>query len=148
MMQFNDVQYMTAKEKEKVYKNFKQVVAKRDINLMQKSLYNHLHLHCGFIAHYDIHGFKAEYSGQNFRRFIEWLMENPHLVWGDYTDINGGIREYLAGQYQQILAELDAEQANRELILLRALAEKHGIELPPMKKDVAPFTQTSLFDAV
>lgn len=124
-MQFKDVQFMTAKEKEKVFKNFKQVIDNRDINLMQKSLYNHLNLHCSFIAHYNIYGFKAEYSGQNFRRFIEWLMENHLLVWGDYTDINGAMREYLAGQYKQILAELDAEQANREVMLLRALAEKH-----------------------
>ena len=41
---------------------FKKVIEKRDINLMNKELYEFFILHCGFIAHYDINGFKATYS--------------------------------------------------------------------------------------
>jgi len=36
---------------------------------MHKELYEFLHLHCGFIAHYDIFGFKATYK--NPRDFAE-----------------------------------------------------------------------------
>ncbi len=45
-----------------VIKNFKQVVENKDIGRMSKELYEFLHLHCGFIAHYDINGFKATYK--------------------------------------------------------------------------------------
>jgi hypothetical protein len=45
-----------------VIKNFKEVIENRDINKMTKELYDFLTLYCGFIAHYDINGFKATYK--------------------------------------------------------------------------------------
>ena len=45
-----------------VVRNFRKVIENRDIGHMKKELYEFLHLHCGFIAHYDINGFKATYS--------------------------------------------------------------------------------------
>jgi hypothetical protein len=45
-----------------VVRNFRQVVEKRDISLMGRALYEFLNLHCGFIAHYNMDGFKATYS--------------------------------------------------------------------------------------
>ena len=45
-----------------VVRNFKKIIASRDIGHMRKELYEFLHLHCGFIAHYDINGFKANRS--------------------------------------------------------------------------------------
>jgi len=45
-----------------VVKNFSKVIESRDINNMTKELYNFLNLYCGFIAHYDINGFKSVYS--------------------------------------------------------------------------------------
>jgi len=45
-----------------IVRNFREVIEKRDISLMAKELYEFLHLHCGFIAHYNIGGFKAAYS--------------------------------------------------------------------------------------
>jgi hypothetical protein len=44
-----------------VIKNFKEVIENRDIDRMNKELYDFLNLYCGFIAHYDINGFKATY---------------------------------------------------------------------------------------
>ena len=46
----------------RVVKNFRKVVESRNINAMNKELYQFLNLHCGFIAHYDINGFKSVYS--------------------------------------------------------------------------------------
>ena len=46
----------------RVVKNFRKVIESRDINAMKKELYQFLNLHCGFIAHYDINGFKSVYS--------------------------------------------------------------------------------------
>jgi len=45
-----------------VVKNFKKVIESRNIQSMNKELYQFLNLHCGFIAHYNIDGFKATYA--------------------------------------------------------------------------------------
>jgi len=45
-----------------VVRNFRQVIEARDIGLMKPELYQFMTLHCGFIAHFDINGFKATYS--------------------------------------------------------------------------------------
>jgi hypothetical protein len=45
-----------------VVRNFQKVIEARDISLMNKELYQFLTLYCGFIAHYDINGFKATYA--------------------------------------------------------------------------------------
>jgi len=45
-----------------VIKNFKEVIETGNIDKMNKELQEFLHLHCGFIAHYDINGFKATYK--------------------------------------------------------------------------------------
>ena len=44
-----------------VIKNFQEVIETRNIDKMNKELYQFLNLYCGFIAHYDINGFKATY---------------------------------------------------------------------------------------
>ena len=46
-----------------VVRNFRKVIENRDMSLMAKELYEFLHLHCGFIVHYNIDGFKATYKG-------------------------------------------------------------------------------------
>ena len=43
-------------------KNFQEVIETKDIGRMTKELYEFLNLYCGFIAHYDINGFKATYK--------------------------------------------------------------------------------------
>ena len=43
-------------------KNFKEVIEGRNIDKMNKELYEFLTLSCGFIAHYNIEGFKATYT--------------------------------------------------------------------------------------
>ena len=53
----------------RVVRNFKQMIEERDMSLMKKELYQFLNLYCGFIAHYNINGFKAVYSPP--RQFAE-----------------------------------------------------------------------------
>lgn len=45
-----------------VVKNFRKVIENRDIKSMNKELYEFFHLHCGFIAHYNMDGFKSAYA--------------------------------------------------------------------------------------
>ncbi len=46
----------------RLIKNFKEVMESRDIGKMNKELYEFLTLYCGFIAHYNMEGFKAAYQ--------------------------------------------------------------------------------------
>ena len=56
------------------------IAACRDINKLNKTGYDFLYLSSGFIAHYDIHGFKAHYSERGslqadieaYARFNQW----------------------------------------------------------------------------
>ena len=101
LLDFKDVEFLTAQQKYKAYKKFKSVIEKRDINLMNKNLYEHLHLHCGFIAHYDINGFRATYEDpHDFLRFCEAFLKIniERLRWNsmsEYSDINGTMCEIL-----------------------------------------------------
>ena len=52
-----------------IIKNFQEVIEHKDIGRMNKELYQFLTLYCGFIAHYDINGFKATYKSS--RDFAE-----------------------------------------------------------------------------
>ena len=45
-----------------VVRNFMRIIESRDISLMNKELYQFLNLYCGFIAHYNINGFKGVYA--------------------------------------------------------------------------------------
>jgi len=49
-------------EKLHVVRNFREVIEAKDLSLMKDELYQFLTLHCGFIAHFNINGFKATYS--------------------------------------------------------------------------------------
>lgn len=45
-----------------VVRKFRKVIETRDMSLMNKELYQFLNLYCGFIAHYNIHGFRETYT--------------------------------------------------------------------------------------
>jgi hypothetical protein len=63
---------MSAAEKEKVLKAFKRFVKSGFAwTSFSKALYEHLYLHCGFIAHYNRDGF-WDYHFHNFSRRNEW----------------------------------------------------------------------------
>lgn len=61
-IRFTSTQFMTDLEKAKVYINFIKFLNNHfSQSTFQKNLYQHFHLHCGFIAHYNQHGFYGEY---------------------------------------------------------------------------------------
>lgn len=45
-----------------IYNNIKRIIETKNIDLLTKASYKFLYLTSGFIAHYDINGFKAHYS--------------------------------------------------------------------------------------
>src|SRR3989339_176184 len=45
-----------------VVRKFRKVIENRDMSMMDKELYQFLNLNCGFIAHYNIYGFRETYT--------------------------------------------------------------------------------------
>jgi len=99
---FKDVEFFKAEDKYRTAKHFYRFVKngfqRKDFN---KRVYEHLHLHCGFIAHYNIDGFYQEYfngSKTDLKRFAEHFLNfvNPfedvynytNIRMGNYQDIN------------------------------------------------------------
>lgn len=141
---YSDTKFMTARQKERAFDCFKRVLEARDISKMDSNLYKHLTLHCGFIAHYDIHSFKATYSGQGFRSFVEHFDRNSRAFHGwnhwvrleGYEDINSDMVKLATAMAPTIYAELDLQQKNAEIDLCRAIAEKYGLKVVPKSNDV------------
>jgi hypothetical protein len=70
-----------------VIKNFQEVIENKDIDRMNKELYNFLILYSGFIAHYDINGFKSTYRNPvDFSEvFIKHFDRNHRYYQGIYA---------------------------------------------------------------
>jgi|TARA_R100000789_G_C3008975_1_gene150805 hypothetical protein len=67
--------------------NLKRIIKARNMEPLQNKLYQFIHLHCGFIAHYDLNGFKHEYyEGQEFQTFLERLQEGCEVHNCDLED--------------------------------------------------------------
>ena len=55
------------------------VCACEDITVLSKMAYKFIHVCSGFIAHYDLHGFKAYYSEHNLKRdILQYVNENKY----------------------------------------------------------------------
>ena len=117
---FTDVEFMTAKEKELVLKNW-QTFLKHGLQRKHftKRLYNHLHLHCGFIAHYNIHGFYSTYfeAGEDTQRFVEHFCNHPTTM--DYDDLNTAMQEVYS-KYRDTILKQTEEDVTKRLKLLGA----------------------------
>ncbi|MEI9475599.1 MAG: hypothetical protein WCO26_03385 [Deltaproteobacteria bacterium] len=65
-----------------VVKNFKEVIENKDIDRMNKELYEFLILYCGYIAHCDINGFKATYkSPRDFAEVFIRHFDKEHMYY-------------------------------------------------------------------
>jgi len=120
---FSDVEFMTAKEKELVLKNWETFLKyglKKEH--FTKRLYEHLHLHSGFIAHYDVHGFYSTYfeSGENTERFFEHFCTYTAQNYGaniDYDDLNTAMRQVYS-KYRKTITKQAEDDVTERLKLL------------------------------
>lgn len=108
--QFKEVKFLSSIEKYQIAKHFQRFVKNgfqaQDFN---KRVYNHLHLHCGFIAHYNINGFYQEYfngSKTDLKRFVEHFLKFDNMAYEivyngrnvdyePYSDINKALADIL-----------------------------------------------------
>jgi hypothetical protein len=129
-MMFTDARFMTAADKERVLKDWERFLER---GLQQghftKRLYEHLHLHCGFIAHYNIHGFFAEYfqAGQDTERFFENFCSSTSIDramrCGEYDDLHKAMGEVLA-QHQTRITQQIEQDVSRRIELLDAAVQQ------------------------
>ena len=104
-----------------------------------KALYQHLILHCSFIAHYDRHGFYDHYftTPERKRRFFSQFDEAQGCqsvelgaswwLTGEHEDLNRAMVQVASAYIPRINAECDDEERRRDLELASALLEKHGV---------------------
>ena len=126
---FKDAEFMTAKEKELVLKNWKTFLRhglKRQH--FTKRLYEHLHLHSGFIAHYSKDGFYSTYfeAGQDTERFFEHFCTYTAANYGangDYDDLNTEMRQVYEEFKAKILTRAESD-INHSLDVLEACVKR------------------------
>ena len=145
---YPDTKYLTGLAQEKLLKEFKKVIDKRDSGLIKKALYNFLHCNTGFIAHFNLNGFQETYRGLDFRRFVEHfdLLHSNHYPWllgrnSDYYDLIKDMAEYVTTQASMIYRELYDIQRNLEVKYAKMLLIKHGVSVEVVEEAV----QESLF---
>lgn len=140
-----DTQFMSAAEKMKVLRQWELFLKSGCTwEKFTKALYEHLHLHCSFIAHYDRAGFYSTYfeSGDDMAHFLSQFdqrqaqacgiplsIEYGMTYWatGDYADINMAMIQ-VASKYIPQLTEI-AQNHQKDVDVARAMAlfKKHGL---------------------
>ena len=126
---FTDAEFMTAREKELVLKDWERFLrlGLRNAHFTRR-LYEHLHLHCGFIAHYNIHGFYSEYfeAGQDIERFFEHFCSYTAQNFGayaEYDDLHVAMRKIFDKHKSSITLQVE-EDVNRKIAVLEASVQR------------------------
>lgn len=125
-------------DKNKILKGFRRIIDERSLESMTRSLYRFFTLRCGFIAHYNIHGFKDYYSGRNFLEFLSHFTNPPFYIYcnNEYGDWFREMSEYAKASEQQILFEFENKELNAKLALLQSLAHELGYEVVSKQSQV------------
>ena len=131
---FTDAEFMTAKEKELVLKNWgtflKNGLQRKHFT---KRLYEHLHLHSGYIAHFSLHGFYSTYfeGGQDIERFFDHFCN--YTVIADYEDLNTAMRDVYS-KYQDVIKKQAEDDITGRLDLLEACVKRAKTNIEFAKK--------------
>ena len=103
-----------------------------------KALYEHLHLHCSFIAHYERLGFYQTYFGDPedtlkfINQFVTGVSVEYNATWwlhGEYADINEAMREVVKNSKDELISRLRTEvikNTDLEIQRLQAKRERFG----------------------
>ncbi len=121
-----DTRFLSADGKRQILKQWKTFITSGfNPERFTKSVYEHLHLHCGFIAHYNKSGFYYTYWNDEVIRyakdngydigpapktFYEWeRFLNAFSIWGEYTDINTAMMIVLEDELTALIKKLTNE---------------------------------------
>ena len=128
-MMFTNTKFMTAREKALVLKGWERFLRhgmKREH--FTKRLYDHLHQHCGFIAHYNIHGFYSEYfeAGADIERFFENFCSYTAQNYGayvEYDDLNRAMRSVYT-RHRRAIAQRAEKDVSDKVETLEACVQR------------------------
>lgn len=69
---------ITLKQSESIAKNIAECIKKSNMGLLSSTAYKFISLRCGFIAHYNLQGFKDYYSS-NISEFRDDILNNKSI---------------------------------------------------------------------
>lgn len=145
-MVFTTEEFTTAEEKAKILNDWDRFFQSGfALSRFTKRLYHHLTLHCSFIAHYNLHGFYAEYfepMGEATVRFIDQFDPDRPGISAEYgatwwiqegqscSDLNRAMREVFTTAHVRkarelvrskmlAIAQADADAAVKRIASLR-----------------------------
>jgi hypothetical protein len=103
---------LTQRQKQLIAKNV--LAACKDIDKLNKTGYNFLYLASGFIAHYDLEGFKAYYSEHSLQDDIERNAKSNQ--WNNFRAGERDYDYYMAKKdcYNMILGAFAAQEFIRQ----------------------------------
>lgn len=148
-VELRDAPFLSAKDKQLVLKHWGKFLAGGlKWERFTKALYEHLTLHCAFIAHYDRQGFYHTYfiDGDDTVRFLRQFQGGRSVEYGythwlscaDYGDVN--VEMVRIGEtYIPELIEIALEkQKQADIAQALSLLEKHGAD----RRGVLPLIPT------
>jgi len=81
---------MTRRQMVMIANNIRKVVSTANIELLTKQSYNFLYLSSGFIAHYNLYGFRANY--ENTTEFANAILNKQSM--NQWSNFRPGERDY------------------------------------------------------
>ncbi len=144
---FTSVKVMRKEEKEKVLKDWRSFIKSGfSYRAFTKRIYEHLTLHCMFIAHYSKDGFYSTYfiDPKDTLKFLRQFdkdfnfksIEYGSDIWlkGEYEDINGAMCEEVERRKEELYQRLDFKMRENVLREIESLCKKHGIGTKEIKE--------------
>jgi hypothetical protein len=141
--EFKDAHFMSATEKTKVVNNFKRFL-KNDCSqtTFTKALYQHLHLHCGFIAHYNINGFYDTYFNGDKDDFLQFCknfldedyLRSPYSYAQDMSDINMAMSIILEEEFVRLVKPFIDKTKLNALLEVKRLMQHNDITINEVTK--------------
>jgi len=144
MTELKDVKFMTAQDKARVLRQWEGFL-KGGLKWEQfhRALYEHLILHCSFIAHYNRQGFYSTYfeNGEDTAHFLTQFdnrngtpnsIEYGMAYWyrdGDYEDVNSEMCRIAVRYIDGLTGQARKKQEEADIAEARRLLNKHGISL-------------------
>jgi hypothetical protein len=154
--EFTDAQFMSAATKKTVARQWERLLkhlavrgylAEDGFHLFPKALYDHLHLHCGYVAHFDRFGFFLAYFVRpaDCANFMErWVERGRFQPWEgcpqlydmlpDYRDIGEYMVAAATKRGADILAHARVAVRDVETAHAHALLSKHGLGVQEVRR--------------